>query len=315
MLKAKNISKTFKKDIRALKDVSLNLEPGEILGLIGPNGAGKTTFVKICVGVLNRDGGNIEVLGMDPITSLKKISKDFSWIPQDGTRKLSTFLTGREIITLYSLYRGLSKQFIQDRLDYLLETIAPKRDFIDKKISVMSGGQHQLCNILIGLIPQTKLIFCDEISVSLDPIIISNIYNYLRTFVKNGNGVLLTSQNLEEIETLSDRVALLHKGNIVEIGKPRELSKKLLKYELIDLKFDDNLENINEIDSLINKLEGIVTSTEKDIINNMVRIRVNKAYDVVSDIIDILKELNLAPAVEVGKPNLVDAIKRLEEEL
>jgi len=314
MLKAESISKTYPKgQVKALQNVNLEVEPGEILGLIGPNGAGKTTFVKVGVGVLERDHGKLEVFGLDPNTSLKKISKNVGWIPQDGTRKLSTFLTGRQCVMLYNLYRNLPKSYVMDRIDYLLERFVPNREFADKKVSIMSGGQRQLMNVLIGLVPETKLLFCDEISVSLDATVVSNIYNYLRENVSEGKSVLLTSQNLEEIEILSNRVAILHKGEIVEVGKPRELSKKLLEYETIDLKFDDALDKIEGIDSMIEEIRKLCDSVERNTVSNVIRLRIDVAYDLVPSIIDILKAKGMSPSLEVGKSNLVDAIKRLED--
>ena len=137
----KKISKTYPNGVQALKDVTLTVEQGEIVGLVGLNGAGKTTFVKIAVGVLEKDSGEISICGYQPISEQKKLSKMIAWIPQEGTRKLSTWLSGWDNIRYYCMNRGLSKQEIDKRIDNLLNIITHDRSFLKKQISIMSGGK------------------------------------------------------------------------------------------------------------------------------------------------------------------------------
>lgn len=314
MLQANNIAKTYPNGTIALTNVNLTVEKGEILGIVGINGAGKTTLLKIAVGVLLKDKGDIRVCEYEPIISQDNLSKKIGWIPQDGGRKFSSWLSGRDNILYYNMVKGLSKSYILNRLEHLAVKICPERKFLDKNISLMSGGQIQLVNILNGLIPESEMLFCDEISVSIDPIITERIYDYLREYVADGRSVLLTSQNIPEIESLSNRVALLHKGKIIEIDTPRSLSRKILEYETIDMKFEVELDTISSYKELISKLQNIKNVRLAEINSKNLRLKCTSAYDILSEIVSIMKTYDLKPLLEVGKPNLQDAMKFIELE-
>ncbi len=314
MLSAVGIKKTYPGGLKALQDVTLSITSGEIFGLIGLNGAGKTTFVKICVGVLEKDSGMIEVCKLIPSKSQKSLIKKIDWIPQDGSRKMNSWLTGRENLIYFSKLKGLKKDFINERIEFLTQSICPNRDFLDKKISIMSGGQLQLCSILLGLIPDSKMLFCDEISRNIDPLILKNIYNYLTKFSRAGNSILLTSQNLTEIELLSDRAAILHEGKILEIGKLRDISKKLLKLELIDLKFDVPVVELSLYPEFEKEVRELKELNYEKINRKTIRFQIRDAYSLLPEISLLLNKYKLKPSVEVGKPNLTDALEILGKE-
>ncbi|UJG40560.1 MAG: ABC transporter ATP-binding protein [Candidatus Heimdallarchaeum aukensis] len=308
MLSASNISKTYPNGIKALQDVNLEVSEGEIMGFIGLNGAGKTTFIKIANGVLQNDTGNITICGMNPISELKKITRKIAWIPQDGLRKFNTFLSGRDNIIYFSRLKGMNSLQINQKLDELLEHLCPAKDFIDKKISIMSGGQKQLCNLLTGFVLDSEFLFCDEISVNIDPITLDKIYSYLREYASEGKSVLLTSQNLHEIEELSNTIALLHKGKIMQVGKPKDISNKLLKYEIIDIGFEERMKELNSIKDFSLKLESIADKIIIDNEKNLIRIYCEDSLSLLPQVVEFLKEYNFAASIESGKADLTNAI-------
>ncbi len=136
----------------------------------------------------------------------------------------------------------------------------------------------------------------------------------MKEYVEKGKSVLLTSQNLAEIESLSDRVAILHGGKIVEIGRPRIISKRLLEYEIIDIKFDEKFNRITKFNEFFFELQELDGGIADKSSNRTIRLRCSHAYDIVSNLITLLKKYSYFPLIEVGKPNLQDALKRLEQE-
>ncbi len=315
MLKAQNICKTFQTNkIKALQDFSLEIEKGEIMGLLGPNGAGKTTFVKIAVGVLAKDSGSISIFGYDGDKDRKKISENIAWIPQEGVQKMLYQKTGRENIIYYSWIRGLTRKETNLRIDKIMDQMLINKKVIDKPYRLMSGGQKQYVNIMNGLVMNADLIFCDEISVSIDPIISKNIYLYLKEIVEEGKTVLLTSQNIDEVEDLSNRVALINEGKIMTVDTPRKISRNILKYEIIDLIFERNVSEIPKMSEFCNELEThkLFLSGIQD--NNKLRVQCKTAKIFLADILQLLDKYSLNPAIEAGKANLKMAVQLIKEE-
>ena len=163
------------------------------------------------------------------------------------------------------------------------------------------------------MVPDSSFLFCDEISVSVDVRITNNIYNYLKEYVEHGGSILLTSQNLKEIETLSDRVALLYNGKIIDIDSPRRLSKKILEYELIEMVFESPINENAKFQEFLTELQNIAKSEIQVLSHKKLRIRCQNAHSILPDISLLLNKYSLYPLLEVGKPNLQDALQRLME--
>ena len=315
MLKAVDITKVYPSNrVRALEKFSIDIKPGEIMGLLGPNGAGKSTFVRIAVGVLDRDLGSLSVCGYDSDTERKKISNLVSWIPQEGTSKMILNRTGRENIIYYSWIKGLSRKESERRIDELLEKLNIDKRILNKTYRIMSGGQKQLTNIINGLVMDSKLLFCDEISVSIDPIITKSIYDYLREYTSDGRAVLLTSQNISEVENLSDRIAIIQSGKLVALDKPREISKKILKYEIIDLIFENDVVENKAFSSFNSELEEQKYFQSEELNNNILHIRSDNANKLLKSILVLLEKYSLNPSIESGKANLSMALQMLKKE-
>ena len=315
MLELQNVTKTYLSGkVKALTNASINVEPGEIMGLLGPNGAGKTTLVKIAVGVLKADAGKILVMGLEPTENRKTISKKISWIPQEGVLKLLIQKTGRENIVYYSWMRGLSRNETNIRLNRLLEYLEINPHLIDKPYRIMSGGQKQLINILNGLVMEPDLLFCDEISVSIDPLITKGVYEYLKEQVSEGKSVLLTSQNIDEVEKLSDRIALISNSQILGIETPKNISRAIFRHEIIDLIFEKNLNNIAKFDIFVRDIEKLALFISFEKTTQRLRINCENANELLVDLLQILAKYDLKPSIESGKANLSDAIRMIEME-
>ncbi len=218
----KNLVKDYG-NIRALKGISFNIEEGEIFGLIGPNGAGKTTTLRIIATLLSPTEGEVKVFGYDVRREGDKVREIISYLPEEAGAYKN--LTGMDYInfmaSLYAKDERETKEFVERALD--IANLGPR---IGDKISTYSKGMVRKLLLARALMTFPKLAILDEPTSGLDVINSIEIRKLIRDFTKKGVTVLLSSHNMLEVEFLSDRIALIDKGEILEMGKPEELKEK-----------------------------------------------------------------------------------------
>ncbi len=218
----KNLVKDYG-NIRALKGISFTIEEGEIFGLIGPNGAGKTTTLRIIATLLSPTEGEVKVFGYDVRREGDKVREIISYLPEEAGAYKN--LTGMDYInfmaSLYAKDEREAKEFVERALD--IAGLGPR---IGDKISTYSKGMVRKLLLARALMTFPKLAILDEPTSGLDVINSIEIRKLIRDFTKNGVTVLLSSHNMLEVEFLSDRIALIDKGEILEMGKPEELKEK-----------------------------------------------------------------------------------------
>ena len=218
----KNLVKDYG-NIRALKGISFTIEEGEIFGLIGPNGAGKTTTLRIIATLLSPTEGEVKVFGYDVRREGDKVREIISYLPEEAGAYKN--LTGMDYISfmasLYAKDEREAKEFVERALD--IAGLGPR---IGDKISTYSKGMVRKLLLARALMTFPKLAILDEPTSGLDVINSIEIRKLIRDFTKKGVTVLLSSHNMLEVEFLSDRIALIDKGEILEMGKPEELKEK-----------------------------------------------------------------------------------------
>ncbi len=219
----KNLRKSYN-GIEAVRDISFEIEAGEVFGLLGPNGAGKTTTVEILEGYRQRDGGQVTVLGADPA-----LAKE-SWRERVGIVLQSSAMypnfTVREHVALFAGYFTAPRD-VDDVVD--LVGLAEKR--VDR-VKTLSGGQKRRLDLALGLIGDPEILFLDEPTTGFDPAARRAAWEMIRSLRELGKTVLLTTHYLDEAEQLADRVAVLRKGEIVALGTPRELTSRVAATEI-----------------------------------------------------------------------------------
>jgi ABC-2 type transport system ATP-binding protein len=210
-----NLRKTYGRQV-AVDDISLEVEPGEIFGLVGPNGAGKTTTMECVEGIRTPDRGTITVLGLDPVRDVYALQERIGVQLQQA--QLQKRIKVREAVHLWaSLYRK------QPRIgDQLLDQLglSEKRD---AWFMTLSGGQKQRLFIALALINDPELVFLDELTTGLDPQARRAIWDLVRDIRARGRTVFLTTHLMEEAERLCDRVAIVDRGRLVDVGPPAAL--------------------------------------------------------------------------------------------
>jgi ABC-2 type transport system ATP-binding protein len=199
----------------ALRGISFRVEPGEVVALLGPNGAGKTTTVEILEGYRDRDGGDAEVLGLDPGRGGRALRERIGIVLQ-GTAA-HPHLTAREAIELYAGYYPRPGDPAE-----LLERVGLAED-ADRRVRTLSGGQRRRLDLALALAGTPELLFLDEPTTGFDPEARRGAWETIRQLAASGTTVLLTTHYLDEAATLADRVIVLRDGLIVAEGSPGSL--------------------------------------------------------------------------------------------
>jgi ABC-2 type transport system ATP-binding protein len=201
--------------VQAARDVSFEVQDGEIFGLLGPNGAGKTTTVECVLGLREPDGGTIEVCGIDARRRPREVKQKVGAALQSTA--LQDKLTPREALELFaSFYRqaAASKQLL-DRFGLA--------DKADSAFETLSGGQRQRLALALAFVNNPELVFLDEPTAGLDPQSRRELHAEISRMKHDGHTVLLTTHYIEEAEQLCDRIATIDRGRIVAMGAPRDL--------------------------------------------------------------------------------------------
>lgn len=222
VVSVKNLTK-FYGDLKAVDNISFEIEEGEIFGLIGPNGAGKTTTLRIIATILSPTEGEIKVFGYDLKTQSDKIREIISYLPEEAGAYKS--LSGLDYLdfmaSLYAKDSNTKEKYIKNAIE-----IASLGDRIKDKIGSYSKGMVRKLLLARSLMHYPKLAILDEPTSGLDVINSIEIRKIIKEFTRNGTTVLLSSHNMLEVEFLSDRIALIDKGRILIQGKPDELKKE-----------------------------------------------------------------------------------------
>jgi ABC-2 type transport system ATP-binding protein len=199
----------------ALRGVTFAIEEGEVFGLLGPNGAGKTTTVEILEGYRKRDGGTVEVLGIDPERAGRSWRERVGIVLQSSSLYVS--LTVRESLAVFGGYYEHPRDVAE-----VIEVVG-LTDKRDARVKTLSGGQQRRLDLGLALVGDPELIFLDEPTTGFDPAARRTAWETIRNLRSLGKTILLTTHYLDEAERLCDRVAVLREGRIVRIGTPAEL--------------------------------------------------------------------------------------------
>ncbi len=225
IISMKNVRKDFKETV-ALKNVTFNVEEGEIFGFLGPSGAGKTTIIKLLTSQLIQTSGEIKVFGKDVYASKKDIFKNIGVLSDNSG--IYERLSVKDNLMLYADIYGVPKKNVEE----ILDTIGMSES-IKKQAKKLSKGMKQRLMIARAVLHKPKLLFLDEPTSSLDPGTALEIHRLLRKLNEDGTTIFLTTHNMEEADKLCSRVAFLNGGEIVEIENPKILK---LKYITDDIK-------------------------------------------------------------------------------
>ncbi|PKA03282.1 multidrug ABC transporter ATP-binding protein [Leptospira ellisii] len=223
-----NLSKSYANGFQALKNVSLEIEKGEIIALLGPNGAGKTTLISVVCGIVNPTGGTVEVAGKDILKDYRFTRSQIGLVPQE----LSVHAF-ESVWATVSFTRGLyGKSPNPSYIEKILKSLSlwEKKD---QMIMRLSGGMKRRVLIAKALAHEPSVLFLDEPTAGVDVELRKDMWNIVRSLRENGVTIILTTHYIEEAEEIADRIGVINKGELILVEEKRELMRKLGKKQLI----------------------------------------------------------------------------------
>ena len=309
IIKVKNLSKTFKvklkekglkgslksifkpryKTVRAVNNISFEVEKGEIIAFIGPNGAGKSTTIKMLTGILFPDVGEVNVLDINPVKERKKLAYQIGTV-FGQKEQLWTHLTPYDNFKFFGAIYDIPDAVVEKKIEELNE-VFELSEFINTPVRNLSLGQRIRCEIVASLIHEPKVLFLDEPTIGLDPVVKENI----RTLIKRMNKeykttIFLTSHDVGDIEKLCKRVIIINDGRIVLDDSMENLKYHYLNKKIVEVKMREKVNLDNEEGITILKDKGYNLKIEVDITKRSVT--------------DALKLLNPDNIVDINISNI-----------
>ena len=277
----KSIIKPKYKIVKAVKNISFEVEKGEMIAFIGPNGAGKSTSIKMMTGILFPDKGDIDILGLDPSKDRKRLAYSIGCV-FGQKEQLWTHLTPYDNFKFFGAIYDIPESRVEKKIEELRE-LFELDEFINTPVRNLSLGQRIRCEIVASLIHEPKILFLDEPTIGLDPVVKEKI----RTLIKRMNKeykttVFLTSHDVSDIEKLCKRVIIVNKGQIVLDDTMENLKYHYLNKKIIDVKMKEKV-NLDDV-------EGITILKDKDY---NLKLEVDLKKKNISDAIDLLNTDNI----------------------
>ena len=232
MIEIKNVSKTYNDNIKAIDNLNLKINDGEIVGFIGLNGAGKTTAIKMMTGILQPDIGTIKINGYDIVKDSLKAKQIIGYIADSPDMFLK--LTGMEFINFIANIYKVPLDVRKKRIKEFGERFGLS-DVLDKPMQSYSHGMRQKIMVVAALVHDPDVWILDEPLIGLDPTSAFELKKMMREHADKGNSVFFSTHVLEVAEKLCDKIAIIDKGKVVFIGTLKELKDKYDKKDLEEL--------------------------------------------------------------------------------
>lgn len=272
----KNIFKPKYKVKKAVNDISFSVEKGEVVAFIGPNGAGKSTTTKMLTGILYPSSGNVSVMGINPVKERKKLSYEIGTV-FGQKEQLWVHLTPYDNFKFFGAIYDIPAKVVEKKIEEFNE-IFELQDFINIPVRNLSLGQRIRCEIVASLIHEPKILFLDEPTIGLDPVVKENIRVLIKRLNKEKKTtIFLTSHDVGDIEKLCKRVIIVNDGKIVLDDTMENLKYHYLNKKIVEVKMKEQV-NLDDED-------GIVILKDK---GYNLKIEVDTTKRDISDVINLL---------------------------
>lgn len=295
ILKIKNLTKEYQGGVKALNNVSLEINKGEIFALLGPNGAGKTTLINIVCGLVNPSSGEATIEGFDIIKDYRKARALVSLVPQEI--QLDPFITVEQTLEFARGFFGKTKN--EKLTQEILEGLS-LWDKKDNRVNQLSGGMKRRVLIAKALMNEPAVLFLDEPTAGVDVELRRDMWKFIAKIKKQGTTIILTTHYLEEAESMADRIGIIDKGELKMIENKDVLMKKMGKKQLlISLK--------NTLDNLPSELKKDYISLSEDKLSLLVNYGNGFELDV-ADLMQTLKKNNIVIGDIITKQSSLEDI-------
>ena len=297
----KSLVKPNYKIIKAVKNISFSVEKGEMIAFIGPNGAGKSTSIKMMTGILYPNKGEIDVLGLDPRKNRKKLAYEIGCV-FGQKEQLWMHLTPYDNFKFFGAIYDIPNSRVEKKIRELSD-LFELEEFINTPVRNLSLGQRIRCEIVASLIHEPKVLFLDEPTIGLDPVVKENI----RVLIKRMNKeykttVVLTSHDVSDIEKLCKRVIIINKGQVVLDDTMENLKYHYLNKKIVEVK---SKEKIN-----LNNEDGIIVLKEKE---TNLKLEIDTRKKNLSDVLKLIDPENIID-INISNTPLEDIISNIYKE-
>ena len=304
IVSAKMLTKVYAGKIRAVDNLDLEIEAGQIFGFLGPNGAGKTTTLRMLATLIPIDSGEATVAGQDVRRQPAKVRRHIGYVGQFGGA--DPLATGREDLILQGRLNGMSASDVKKRTEELIDVL-DLREFANRKGSTYSGGQRRRLEVALGIMHRPEVLFLDEPTTGLDPQNRANLWVQIRKLRDTGTTIFLTTHYLEEADALSDELAIMDHGKIVAQGTSRELKQQIAGDSVL-FSFKNNGEILDKAIQLF-KQQPYVREVTKE--GEQVRLYVKDGAISLPELLRLLDKENIAvKTMALSEPTLDDVFLR-----
>ena len=297
MIVAKGLRKVYG-DFVAVDGIDFEVKQGEAFGLLGPNGAGKSTTMRMIASTSMRSGGDLEILGKDPNNLGPEIRAHLGVVPQQDN--LDRELKVWENLYIYGRYFGLSRKFMKNKIEELIEfaQLGEKRN---AKTEELSGGMKRRLTIARALVNEPDILMLDEPTTGLDPQARHVLWDRLFRLKEQGVTLVITTHYMDEAEQLCDRLVVMDKGRIMAEGSPADLIKQYSSKEVLEVRFGSSQNK-----EVAKQIEGLGDRTE--VLPDRILIYAENGEKILEQIV----KLGLSPVTSlVRRSSLEDVFLRL----
>ncbi|CAM4336140.1 MAG: ATP-binding cassette domain-containing protein [Paenibacillus macerans] len=208
----------------ALEQLSIEVNQGEVFCLLGPNGSGKTTTINLINGLSRPTRGDVRVFGLDPAKEMRTVRRKLSVVPQETA--LYNDLTAKENLLFHAQYYGIEKRMWTSQIGKLLELVGLSERQNDR-VGTYSGGMQRRLALARALLTSPDLILLDEPTLGVDVQSRNSIWTRIRELTGEGKTVFLTTNYMEEADSLADRIVIIDRGSVVASGSPQQLKERI----------------------------------------------------------------------------------------
>ena len=320
VLEVRNLSKSFKtkkkrpglggafrnifnpehRNIEAVRNISFQVERGDILAFIGPNGAGKSTTIKLITGILYPDAGSIELLGLNPLKNRRDLAYRIGTVFGQKSQLWFHLPPIDSFYLLGSIY-DMSRSETSQRVEFLSD-VFEIGDFADQPVRKLSLGQRIRCEIAGSLIHSPEILFLDEPSIGLDVVVKQRIRDLILDINReSGVTIFLTSHDAGDIEKICRRAMVINKGEIVWDGTINDMKYTLLGSRIISLKFDNQFEIA---------IPGVKVLKQKEY---SAKLEVDTSQAALEDVIEKIMQKTSIQDITISHPPMEEVISRIYE--
>ena len=295
------------KKVVAVDAIDFSVPRGEIFGVLGPNGAGKTTSIKMLCTLITPTSGDAYINGLSIAKDQQKVRENLG-VMLTGERTLYWKLTGRENLEYFAALYHIDSTYAKKRIRDLLSLVGlSERE--DTLIENYSTGMRIRLSFAKALLNEAPVLLFDEPTASLDPQSSHLIRDIIRDLKQEGHAIILTTHNMEEADTLSDRVAIIDRGKIVILGPPSELKQKVKSSDIIEIEARNVVEQtVNALQSFSEVSKVAITPSSQGGETQLLRVHVEKGKEVLPRILEffVRKQVTITKVTFI-EPTLEDA--------